>query len=406
LLQLAKHASHNESSAARLPSNDLLLQEPRRNIDQPRNNECELVGDVTTIRTNKLAERTDIPSLDHTHDPSNNSHRERKPGSNTQRQSLGIIPGIQIIVVEIHLAEDDVLAEQDDEVLRTPVTQQTEEVLQVDRQLLAATNSKTQDCSEAEYHPDEAGNARKGARELLAGDGRAVDRDNVDVDTGEDEKCQNQLGEATGVQHGLDKESEAVVLVDIFPVGTVVEAGRDDCARDHTDGSWDRNTECRHEEDLPAVDVHGVVYIVVRCHSLPGCRATVDDSDQAEYSAAEVQTVDCWGGRVVCILSCLSEKDDEDDEEDDPGISLIHQDSLEADERDQCGYDCQDDDTDDERDVAIRNSSQCKTTCNTSNGCPTDLYNGIEGCDNLVGPPSESISADGDYEGSAIKLVQ
>jgi hypothetical protein len=54
--------------------------------------------------------------------------------------------------------------------------------------------------------------------------------------------------------------------------------------------------------------------------------------------------------------------------------------------------------------VAISDSSQCETTCNTCNGCPTDLYNGIEGCNNLVGPPPESISADGDYAGSATKL--
>ena len=116
------------------------------------------------------------------------------------------------------------LAEQDDEVLRAPVAQQAEEVLQVDAQLLAAADGEAENRREAENDPDEAGHAGEGARELLARDGGAVDGDDVDVDAGEHEQGEDQLGEAARVEHGLDEEAQAVVFVGRFPVGAVVEA--------------------------------------------------------------------------------------------------------------------------------------------------------------------------------------
>lgn len=260
---------HIDLLATCLPADHLLLQESRGDINKSRNNECELVGNVTTIGADQLTKRTNVPGLDHTHDPGDNAHRERYTRSDTKRQSAWIVPRIQVVIVKVHLAEDDVLAEQDDEVLRGPISKQTEEILQVNGQLLAAANSKTQNRSETEYHPDEAGYARKGARKLLARDGSAVDGNNVDVDTREDQERKDQFGEPTRVQHGLNEETEAVVLVHIFPIGSVVETRGDDCACDHADGRWDGNTKCRHEEDLPAADVDRVVDVVVTGHCLP-----------------------------------------------------------------------------------------------------------------------------------------
>lgn len=112
-----------------------------------------------------------------------------------------------------------------------------------------------------------------------------------------------------------------------------------------------------------------------------------------------------WRGGVVRVLSCLGKEDDEDDEEDNPSVALINQDSLETDEGDQCGDYCQDDNTNDEGNVTVGDSSQCKTTCDASNSRPADLDNGVKSCDDFVGPPSESISADRDYKPSVMRLI-
>lgn len=215
------------------------------------------------------------------------------------------------------------LAEQDDEVLRTPVPQQAEEVLQVHAQLLATADGEAKNRSETEDNPDEARHAGEGSRELLARDGRAVDGDDVHVDAGEHEQGEDQLGEAAGVEHGLDEEAQAVVFVGRFPVCAVVEARGYDCAGDHADGGGDRDAEHGHEEDLPPVHVYGVVDVVVARHGLPGCRATVYDGDQIEHRAAEFHAVDCRCGRVVCVFARLREEDDEDDEEEEPCVALV-----------------------------------------------------------------------------------
>jgi len=68
-----------------------------------------------------------------------------------------------------------VLAKQDNEVRCAPVTEEGEEVLEVGIQLFSATKSKRKDGDETEDCPDEAWDAAKRARELLAGDGGAVD---------------------------------------------------------------------------------------------------------------------------------------------------------------------------------------------------------------------------------------
>lgn len=69
--------------------------------------------------------------------------------------------------------------------------------------------------------------------------------------------------------------------------------------------------------------------------------------------------MNCWRWGVVRVLSCLGEEYNKDNEENEPGITLIDQDSLETNERDQCGYYCQDDDTNDEGDVTVGDSGQC-----------------------------------------------
>lgn len=78
------------------------------------------------------------------------------------------------------------LGEDDDEVARTPVPQQGEEVLQVGQQFVTAGEREGDDDTEAQDGPDEARDAREGPGELLAGDGGAVGVNHVHVDAGED----------------------------------------------------------------------------------------------------------------------------------------------------------------------------------------------------------------------------
>ena len=135
------------------------------------------------------------------------------------------------------------LAEQDDEVAGAPVAEQAEEVLQVRVELLAAAQRQAQDRREADERPDEAWDPRKRPAELLARDRRAVDADDVGVDSRQDQERQQQLCEPPRVQHVLDQEPQSLVLVCVFPVRPVVQCRRHHAPGQHADRRRDRDPE-------------------------------------------------------------------------------------------------------------------------------------------------------------------
>ena len=141
----------------------------------------------------------------------------------TSRARIAIIPSIQIVICEVTTAEDKVFREKDDEILRTPVSEQRKEVLQVHVELFATTESQGKDCNKAEECPDEARNSSKRSGELLAGDGGAVYRDNDCVDTGEYQEGEYELCKATRIWHVLNQVPQSIVLVGIFQFRSSVE---------------------------------------------------------------------------------------------------------------------------------------------------------------------------------------
>ena len=237
--------------------------------------------------SDRLGQRAHVPRLIHAHAPRHDPQTKRRRGRESHRQSGRIVPPVEAVVGEVVLAEDDVLAEQDDEVARAPVAEQGEEVGQIGVELLAAAEAEGDDGGEAQKSPDEARDAREGAGELLARDGGAVDGDDVGVDAGEDEEGQDELGEAARVQEVLDQEAEPLFLVGGVPLGFVVEGRGDDAPCDHADGGGDRDAKGCHEEDLGAGDVGGVVHVVIGRHGAPGGTGAVDDGQEGENGAGE-----------------------------------------------------------------------------------------------------------------------
>ena len=375
---------------------DPVLQIPRRRVHQRRDHERKLVRHVPTIIANCLPQRPYIPRLDHAHAPRHHAQPKRRARRQPQRQPRRVVPAVEVVVLEVALAEEDVLAEQDDEVARAPVPEQGQEVREVGVELLAAAEGESKDGAKAQDGPDEAGHACERAGGLLAGDGGAVDGDDVCVDSREDEEGEDELGKAVRVQHGLNEEAEGLIFVGGLPGRFVVEGGRNDAAGDHADGGGERDAEGRHEEDLDAGDVGRVVDVVVGGHGAPGGGAAVDDGQEGEDGTGERGAGE--GGRraVVGVSSGLTEDDHENDEEDEPSVALVDEDRIQADEADEEGYHSEDDDAEGERDVPVRNGVQREPTGNARHGSPTDLLHRVQDRDQFVRIPAEAVPADAD----------
>ena len=201
---------------------DPILQIPRRRIHDRGHHKRHLIRHIPAICTNRLPHRPHIPRLDHPHTPRHHAQPERRARRQPKWQPRGVIPAVEVVVLEVALAEEDVLAEQDDEVARAPVAEEREEVREIGVEFLAAAEREPQDRAEAQNRPDESGHAGERACGLLAGDGGAVDGDDVGIDAGEDEEGEDELGEAVRVQHGLDQEAEGLVLVGGLPGGLII----------------------------------------------------------------------------------------------------------------------------------------------------------------------------------------
>lgn len=67
----------------------------------------------------------------------------------------------------------------DDCIGGTPVSQQTEEILEVREKIVPASESNSDDRTEAEYRPDESRNPSERSGELLTGNCSRVGIDNV-----------------------------------------------------------------------------------------------------------------------------------------------------------------------------------------------------------------------------------
>ena len=177
---------------------------PYRPIRRRGNDKGHLVRDIATIRADGLGGGPNEPRLIHAHHPRDDAERERHCCTNPVGESGGVVPGLEVVVVEAAFAEEDVFLEEDDGVAGAPVAEQGEEVLEVGVEFLAAADRQGEDAGEAEDGPKEAGDAGEGAGELLEGDGGAVDGDDVGVDAREDEEGEEEFGEAARVEHVLD----------------------------------------------------------------------------------------------------------------------------------------------------------------------------------------------------------
>lgn len=86
-----------------LSSDIFQFEVTQRDEGHCRHNECEFVRQVTAIRSNKVAQRPDIPSLIHSHDERNNAETERSSGRKSNRKNLRVIPALQVVVGEFAL---------------------------------------------------------------------------------------------------------------------------------------------------------------------------------------------------------------------------------------------------------------------------------------------------------------
>lgn len=132
-----------------LPTKVLQLQITHRNITQRSHHKRELIRDVSTRASNQSAQWSNIPRLHHAHGPRNHSKCERSEASNTQRQSTWVVPAFQIVVRELALPEELMLREDSHGVARAPISEQTEEVLQVSEKVISTSQSQCYDYAKA-----------------------------------------------------------------------------------------------------------------------------------------------------------------------------------------------------------------------------------------------------------------
>lgn len=94
-----------------LSTNKLLFQKSGRYVNDSSHDKSEFVGNVTAVRTDQFAQRSNIPSLDHAHDPSNNANSKRNSSRDSKRKTARVVPRVKVVVIETHASENDVFAE-------------------------------------------------------------------------------------------------------------------------------------------------------------------------------------------------------------------------------------------------------------------------------------------------------
>lgn len=80
---------------------------------------------------------------------------------------------------------------------------------------------------------------------------------------GENQKNQDELRKPSRIQHIFNQIPQALVLVRVLPIDSVVEGRRDDTASHHSNTGRESDPKGRHKKDFRSADIDCVVYVVV-----------------------------------------------------------------------------------------------------------------------------------------------
>lgn len=138
------------------------------------------------------------------------------------------------------------------------------------------------------------------------------------------------------------------------------------------------------------------MHVIVRRHGAPGCGRAVDDGDERENCPGQGCAVERGGCGVVGVRPRLAKDDHEDDEKDQPGVALVDQDGLQADEGDGQRHDGQDHNADGQRYMPVRDGVESQAARDARHGGPADLLHRVQRRDDLVRPPPETVARHAD----------
>lgn len=246
--------------------------------------------------------------------------------------------------------------------------------------MVSTGKTQRQHDAETQNRPDEARNAHARPSELLARDGRAVQTDDVCVNSGKDEDDEQKVGKASRVKHFHDEKAEATLL-GVRPLRFDGEGRSDASTCDHAETGGDGNAEGGHEKDLPSIDVDGVVDIVIGRHGAPTGRRAVVDCQQGKDCATQCLSAlrHAFLGRrekLVGIFARFAVDDEKDDEEDDPGVFFVDQNRTQANKANREADAGNDDDADSDGDRAVGDALQGEPPGDAAHCCPAELGDG------------------------------
>ena len=267
------------------------------------------------------------------------------------------------------------------------VSQKTEEVLQITGNVLSSNQAEENDGNEAKHGPDESGNNSHGASNLLKRETSTVHSNAVHANTGEHKHEEDKLGKAVRVNHGLDEETNALVVLP-SPHIVVVEAGTNNSSKHHTNAGRDGDTHGGENEDLQLGGVSRILDVVIRCYSRPRRRAAVDDTEQSQSTSRQIRALQSSRDGQITKAGHLAVHDHEDDEEGDPCKLLIGEDGLQSHKRANKTNHRDENHTQFTADLVVRESLKRQSTSNATNRRPTNLLDSIEDSDQLRRPPA------------------
>ena len=153
----------------------LPLKISQRHITHQCEQERQLISNIPTIVPNHDCNHSGIPRLHHTQHTAHNSQGESHSTCIPHRHKRRSIPSLEVVIRKVSLAEEVVLGEKDNEEGCVPVAEESEEVLQHEKQLVPASNGKGHDGTKNEESLDKARYGLKWTGELLHREGCGIE---------------------------------------------------------------------------------------------------------------------------------------------------------------------------------------------------------------------------------------